>query len=216
MVLNETQANKSSKQELTDYTGFCYIPPALFRTYTPSPMRTLLSSLCLVVLLSVAQPAEAQLREDIRMNDAPTQLYAQDTGINIFDKLFSEEHFRMGHSYEMSFGSFGGQSSSLGMYTNSLMWQFNDKLAARADISVAHSPFGSGASFQDQNARVFLRNAEIAYRPAENVQLHFQVRQSPYGSYRGPYGYAPHHYGRYHGMSMGTSSGNLFWNDAPR
>lgn len=176
-------------------------------------MRTLLLSFCLVIVLSTVQPAEAQLRDDIRMREAPTQLYAQDSGVNIFDKLFSDEHFQMGHAYEMSFSSFGGRSASLGMYTNSLMWQFNDKLAARADISVAHSPFG-GAGFQDQNARVFLRNAEIAYRPTENMRLHFQVRQSPYGAYHSPYGYRG---ARAYGMGFGTPShGGLFWNDAPR
>jgi len=180
-------------------------------------MRTLLFSLCLMVLLSVAQPAEAQLRDDIRVREAPTQLYAQDSGINVFDALFSDEHFKMGHSYEMSFSSFGGNASSLGMYTNSLMWQFNDKLAARADISVAHSPFG-GAGFESQNPRVFLRNAEVAYRPTENMRLHFQIRQSPYGSYMGPYGYRrPYRGGGYYGMSFGTpSGGDLFWRDGAR
>ncbi len=181
-------------------------------------MRTLLTFLCLVVFLSVAQPVEAQLRDDIRVREAPTQLYgsAANTGVSLFNRLFSDEHFRMGHSYEMSFNSLGGQSSSLGMYTNSLMWQFNDKLAARADISVAHSPFGGGASFQDQNPRVFLRNAEIAYRPTENVRLHFQVRQSPYGAYGSPYGYSPYARRGHYGMGFGTPQGDLFWQDGSR
>jgi hypothetical protein len=171
----------------------------------------------LVVCLSIAQPAEAQLRDDIRVREAPTQLYGSaDTGINLFDRLFSDEHFQMGHSYEMSFNSFGGRSSSLGMYTNSLMWQFNDKLAARADISVAHSPFGSSAGFQDQNPRVFLRNAEIAYRPADNVRLHFQIRQSPYGAYGSPYGYSPYARRGYYGMGFGAPQGDLFWKDTSR
>lgn len=179
-------------------------------------MRTLLSLLCLVVLLSIAHPAQAQLREDVRAREAPTQLYAQESGVNIFDKLFSDEYFRMGHAYEMSFSSFGGHSSSLGMYTNSLMWQFSQQLAARVDVSVAHSPFG-GAGFEDQNSRVFLRNAEVAYRPSENVQFHFQVRQSPYGAYMGPYGYSPHGYGGgAYGMAFGTPQGELFWKDRAR
>ncbi len=180
-------------------------------------MRSLLSLLCLVLLLSLAQPAQAQLRDDVRLREAPTQLYAQDGGVNIFDKLFSDEHFRMGHSYEMSFSSFGGQSASLGMYTNSLMWQFNQQLAARVDVSVAHSPFGGAAGFQNQSPRVFLRNAEVAYRPSENVQFRFQVQQSPYGAYLGPYGYRPYGYGGgIYGMAFGTPSGDLFWKDRAR
>lgn len=186
------------------------------QTHT-NPMRALLSLLCLVVLLSLARPAQAQLRDDVHVREAPTQLYAQDSGVNIFDKLFSDQYFRMGHSYEMSFSSFGGSTASLGMYTNSMMWQFSQQLAARVDVSVAHSPFSGVSSFQDQNPRVFLRNAEIAYRPSDNVQLHFQVRQSPYGAYMGPYGYAPYGYGggRY-GMAFGSHTGDLFWRDRPR
>lgn len=178
-------------------------------------MRTFLSLLCLVVLLSLIDPAQAQLRDDAHVREAPTQLYAQDSGVNVFDKLFSDEYFRMGHSYEMSFNSFGGNTSSLGMYTNSMMWQFSQQLAARVDVSVAHSPFGGSAmGFQDQNPRVFLRNAEVAYRPADNVQIHFQVQQSPYGSYVGPHGYG----GGVHGMSMfgASSGGDLFWRDRAR
>lgn len=179
-------------------------------------MRATLSLLCLVLLLSVAQPAHAQLREDVQARRAPTQLYSSDTGIDLFNKLFSAEHFRMAHSYEMSFSSFGGNSASMGMYTNSMMWQFNDQLAARVDVSLAHSPFGNAAFGQDQDPRVFLRNAEVAYRPSENVEFRFMMRQSPYGSYMGPYGasYSPYH--RSSGAFGMMPSEDLFWNDRPR
>lgn len=181
-------------------------------------MRALLSLLCIVVLLSLAQPAQAQLRENAQVQQAPTQLYASDTGFNLFSDLFDAEHFRMGHSYEMSFSSFGGNSSSLGMYTNTMMWQFNDELAARVDVSVAHSLMG-GASFQEQQPRVFLRNAEIAYRPAKNIEFHFQMRQSPYGRFMSPYGYGYGGFSPYR-SSFGIHSlptHDLFWrNDSPR
>lgn len=180
-------------------------------------MRATLSLLCLVFLLSVAQPADAQLREDVRARNAPTQLYGSNTGVDLFNKLFSDEHFRMAHSYEMSFSSFGGNSASMGMYTNTMMWQFSDELAARVDVSLAHSPFG-GTAFgqQDQNPRVFLRNAEVAYRPAENVEFRFMMRQSPYGSYMGPYGASYSPYQRTPGAFGAMRSHDLFWNDRPR
>jgi len=152
-------------------------------------MRTILPLLCLVFLLSVTAPAHAQLRETAQQNSSVvTQLY--DTGAaatNALGNLFGAEDFRMSHSYQMSFSSFGGNASSMGMYTNSMMWQFNSDLAARVDVAVAH-PLANSGAFGDQNAKVFLRNAEVAYKPSENMKIHFQMRQSPYGRYASPYG----------------------------
>jgi hypothetical protein len=169
-------------------------------------MRTILPLLCLVFMLSVTAPAEAQLRETAKENSSVvTQLY--DTGAsatNALGNLFGAEHFEMGHSYQMSFSSFGGSASSMGMYTNSMMWQFNSDLAARVDVAVAHPFTNSNGAFGEQNAKVFLRNAEVSYQPSENTQIHFQVRQSPYGRYASPFGM-----NRYRGFS---SSRTLFPN----
>ncbi len=184
-------------------------------------MRNILSLVVLVVLLGVTLPAQAQLRDQVGNQQASAKLYGTDGAMFSLNRLFSPEHFKMSHSYEMSFGSFGGNSSSLGMYTNSMMFQFNDKLAARVDLSFAHQPFGSSNVMGDQGnkGQFFLRNAEVAYRPSENVQLHLSVRQSPYGSYMSPYG--RYGYGSHYGMhsrfgGFGFGGDNLFWNDSPR
>ena len=185
-------------------------------------MRNLLPLVLFILLVGilfvgVATPAQAQLREDVRQQQSAWVLYGQSGSVFSLNKLFSPQHFRMGHSYEMSFGSFGGGTSSLGMYTNSMNWQFNDKLAARVEMSYAFSPFGSvnplGQS-ADQG-QFFLRNAEIAYRPSKNMHFHLQVRQSPYGSYMGPYG-GYHGYNPYYGSGIHArySRGeDLFWRD---
>jgi hypothetical protein len=176
-------------------------------------MRQLLSVLSLIVFLGVATPAEAQLRQDVQAQQAQAKLYGSEGPSFSLNRLFSPDHFRMQHSYEMSFGSYGGTTSSLGMYTNTMMFQFNDKLAARVDMSFAHSPLGDGIGqklgLQQDNGQFFLRNAEVAYRPNERMQLHLSFRQSPYGSYMSPYGY----YGQSHG-GYGSRHHNLFWNNA--
>ena len=111
------------------------------------------------------------------------------------------------------------------MYTNTMSWQFSDKLAARVDISAAYSPFSGGdlAGLEgQQKPQVFLRNAEIAWRPTENVQLHVQIRQSPYGRYASPYGYySPYGYssfqrGSFMNATYGSSPDRLFWRDNHR
>lgn len=187
-------------------------------------MRNLLSLLCLVVCLGVAVPAQAQLRKDVQSQQPSARLYGTDGPAFSLNKLFSPEHFRMSHSYEMSFGSFGGRSSSLGMYTNTMQFQFDQKLAARVDVAFAHSPFGgltgNPLGPDADRGRLFLRNAEIAYRPSENMRLHLSVRQSPYGTYMDPYGYGygynPYHYGNAFYGTFGGSDRDLFWNDRLR
>ncbi|MDZ4699366.1 MAG: hypothetical protein SH809_06655 [Rhodothermales bacterium] len=186
-------------------------------------MRNLLTLACLIVLLGVVAPAQAQLRETALDQRASTRLYDTHKSGFTLNQLFDKSHFRMSQSAEFSAGSYGGQTMSMGMFTNSMMWQFSSKLAARVDMSVAYSPnagtlnssqFGGG---QSGDARVFLRNAEVAYRPSENVQLHLSIRQNPYGSYGSPYGhYNPYGYGSRSQMGFYRGSDDLFWNDNGR
>lgn len=192
-------------------------------------MRKTLSLICLLVFLGTAVPAQAQFRNDVQVAPASPKLYGASGAAGfVLNKLFNPSVFKMSHSLEMSMGSFGGRSNSLGMYTNTMAWQFSDKLAARVDMSVAYSPMNNSAFGPGENKpRVFLRNAEIAYRPSKNVEFHLQVRQSPYGSYMSPYGYGnPYGYGYggygygHHGAMMqagyGGSSNDLFWRDRGR
>lgn len=183
-------------------------------------MRKALSVLWLVMFLAAVSPAQAQLRSGEHTRQSPVRIYDGGQTALTLNKLFSPEHFRMSHSYEFSTGSFGGESGSLGMYTNTMMWQFSQKLAARVDLSYAHQPFGgsmlSGSGGQEVGGgQFFLRNAEIAYRPSENVHLHFSVRQSPYGAYMSPYGYNGYGYRPYYSR-FSTRSDDLFWNSRER
>lgn len=172
------------------------------------------------MLLGLAVPAQAQLRTDINVQQAPVKLYdSEASGFNL-NSLFSPEHFKMHHSVEFTASSFGGHSASMGMYTNTMMWQFNQKLAARVDVGVAQ-PFGGSAFNLSQGQgqmqpQVFLRNAEVSYRPSENVHLHFSVQQNPYGYAMNPYYYSPYGYGSYMRGGFGLEHRDLFWNDRLR
>ena len=180
-------------------------------------MRQSLTAALFIAMLALTIPAQAQLRSaDTSMNNTARLYDTGQTGLSL-NRFFSPEHFRMAHSFEMSTSSYGG-GSSLAMYTNSMMWQFNSKLAARLDLAMAYSPMNDqmGASVTgSQNGRVFLRNAEIAYRPTENIRMHFSVRQSPYGAYMSPWGAGAYH-SPYSGgsfrMDLGSSQ-DLFFKD---
>jgi hypothetical protein len=189
-------------------------------------MRSIWLTLFLAALLFAAAPAEAQLRANLPQQDAPVAVYQQNQAGFSLGSLINPDHFRISNAYEMSFTSFGGQSLGLGVLTTSLQYQPTDKLAARVDVGVAHSPFGSGGVqqqlgfTQDQPAKVFLQNAQLAYRPTENSLIQLQVQQSPYGIYASPYG-------SYHSSPYGSSSqfqaafqpnnfDDLFWRLTPR
>jgi len=182
-------------------------------------MRKSLYIVFLVLLTLYASPAEAQLRQDAAVANAPVRLYGETGPTFALNRFFSPEHFRMSHSFELSSSSWGGYGGTLAMYTNSMAWQFSSKLAARVDLAMAYSPTGSNPGVSvtgDNGSRVFLRNAELAFRPKENMLLHFSVRQSPYGRYASPYG---GYYG-YDAWNLnpysGTSESRLFWNSPQR
>lgn len=154
-------------------------------------MRYSVSLLALLFVLGTALPAQAQLRDDVRSRTQPGQTQVYDAGTPAFslNRFFNPQHFQMQHSVEMSTGSFYGQSSTLGMYTNTMTWQFSPQLAARLDVSVANDFSGNMMGPDGNSSRVFIRNAEVSYSPRENMNLHFSFRQSPYGQYASPYGY---------------------------
>ena len=190
-------------------------------------MRTL----ALAALLAFAVPVRAQRAADVPVRSAPVVL-SETPGALGLGQLFNAQTLKFSQSYEASYSGGAGGSIGLGVYTASLRWQPTQNLAGRVDVGVMHSPFGSaeiqgglgldGAS----DTRVFLRNAELAYRPTENAMIHLSVQQSPYGSYASPYGtsgygYGARSYGLYGGGGTGFSTGfsvgsggDLFFRDA--
>lgn len=186
-------------------------------------MPRLLTILVLAAVLFLSAPAHAQLRADLPSGTPTASVYASPTGFSL-RSLVNPDHFRIAHSYEMSFSSFGGQSLGLGLYTTSLQFQPSDRLAARVDVGVAHSPFGSDAVqqrlgfSQETPAQVYLQNAQIAYRPTENAVIQLQFQQSPFGGYASPYGYGYYDpfYGSQARMRVGSDTDALFWRNAPR
>jgi hypothetical protein len=190
-------------------------------------MRRLLPVAAFAVALAVAVPAQAQLRAELPTGPAGVAVFDQPTGGSFLSQYVNAETVKVSHSYELSYSSFGSEGVGLGVYTTSLRFQPTDRLAARVDVGVAHSPFGSSALQQglgfgpDSQAQVYLRNATLAYRPTENTMFTISVQQSPFGSYASPYGYAPYGMSPYSGTRMQTRfapAGHdaLFWRTTQR
>ena len=166
-------------------------------------------TLALALLLASALPARAQRAADVPGRPAPVALSATPGAPLSLGALFNAETLDFGQSYEASYVGGAGGSVGLGLYTASLRWQPSAKLAGRVDLGVAHSLFGDDAAQSAlglggaDGPRVFLRNAELAYRPSENATVHLSVRQSPYGAYASPYGYSPYGVGPGYGLGYG-------------
>lgn len=176
-------------------------------------MRTAVLTLALAVVLAAAP--RAQVAADLPGRTGPVEVLASPNAPSFsLANLFSAESISIGHSYEVGYasGAFGDYGS--GIYTTSLRWQPSARFAARADIGLEHAAFGSlagAAGFSaERPARLFLRNAEVAYRPTDNSLIQLNVSQSPYGracTYSCGYG------GRtQYGARVGADGG-LFWRD---
>ncbi|NNE34399.1 MAG: hypothetical protein HKN13_04140, partial [Rhodothermales bacterium] len=85
-------------------------------------MRKIILTGFLIAFIGVVQPADAQLRDGNSVQSSQTALMDSGARSFLLNTLFNPKHFSMSHSVEMSVGAAGGQTNSLGMYTNTLAW----------------------------------------------------------------------------------------------
>jgi len=106
---------------------------------------------------------------------------------NLFGFL-SSENFHMNHQFNLSYSTFGNQSIALGVYTNSMLYNFTDNLNVQADVSLVNSPYSTfGTDFQNSLNGVYLTKAALNYRPWKNFDITVQYNRIPNGF--SPYGY---------------------------
>ncbi|MGE5497255.1 MAG: hypothetical protein ACM3Q2_04260, partial [Syntrophothermus sp.] len=104
--------------------------------------------------------------------------------------FINPNNFQMHHSYNLSYSAFGGNGLAMGVYTNSMVYKFNDKLNIQVDASLVHTPYSTfGRSFTDQINGLYLSKAELNYKPSDNFMINVQYNHNPFGYYGYPYGY---------------------------
>ncbi len=135
-----------------------------------------------VILCSMTASAQFKSSVDPQPSVSQSMLKSDEGGL-LFG-WFDPSKFNMRQSFSMSYQTFGKQGMSLGMYTNSMMYQFSDALDIRADVSLMASPFNSfGKQAQSSLSGLFLNRAELNYRPWKNTLLQVQYQQYPAGMY---------------------------------
>ena len=109
---------------------------------------------------------------------------------NIFG-FINPNNFSMNHQVSMSYSAFGGQGVALGIYTNSMRYDFSENLNVEVDASIVNSPYNTlGDGFTNNINGFYLSKAAVNYKPSENTKISIQFRQGPgsyYNSYYSPY-----------------------------
>lgn len=156
-------------------------------------MKKLVSILFISAFILSAN-AYAQLRGDVyKPVDYQGTVINADTPPlqSKLNSFFSK--IQMSHSYSMSFSSFGGSFQNVNAYTNTMSMQLTDRLNARVDVSLFHSPFSglNSAGMGFNQPQIKISNAELNYRIGDNSFIQLQYRQIPagYGLGFSPYGY---------------------------
>lgn len=102
---------------------------------------------------------------------------------NLFGFLNSE-NFHMKHQFSMSYSAFGNHGVALGIYTNSMMYNFTDNLNVQTDISFVNSPYSTlGKDYQNSLNGIYLSRAAVNYKPWKDVAITLQYRRIPYNYY---------------------------------
>ena len=125
---------------------------------------------------------------------------------NPISSLFSfidPSKFSMNHSVSMSYSSFGSNGMALGVYTNQIAYQFNDKLNIEIETSLVNTPYNSfGQAFTKSINGIYLNKAQINYRPTKDMSFSLRFSNMPFNSYN-----------RYSNYGYGYSPFNDFWYD---
>ncbi len=143
--------------------------------------------LILVLLVIGWGSAQAQFKSQLGTEGRVSDGVAPADQPSMILGFFDPEKFHMHHSFSLSYQTMGGEGMSLGTYTNSMSYDFTDRLNARADVSFMYSPYNSfsgiGTKGKNDLSSLFLSRAEVNYKPWDNVIMQVQFRQVPFGGY---------------------------------
>ncbi len=111
--------------------------------------------------------------------------------------FINPDNFSMHHTFNLSYSTFGVSNGlALGVYTNSMMYKFNDRLNLQTDISVVNSPYNTfGSDFSKQINGVYLSRAQLNFKATDNMNIMIEYDHNPFGYYSPYYngGYSPYY-----------------------
>ncbi|MCF8262762.1 MAG: hypothetical protein K9J12_18430 [Melioribacteraceae bacterium] len=109
------------------------------------------------------------------------------------------------HSVSLSYGASGNNGMALSVYTNTINYDFSNKLNLEVETSMVNSPYNSfGDDFTSQINGIYLSKARLNYSPSENTRITIQYNNSPFG-------YGRYGYNGYRGYNRGYRNGFFDW-----
>ncbi len=147
-----------------------------------------MKNLFIIVFVLISISSYAQFRDQNNKIDIRSSIINNNPSSS-FLGFINPNNFSMKHSIGLSYATFGNNAVSMGVYTNSMMFKFSDKLNIQVDASLVNSPYSTfGTEFSKQINGIYLTRAQINYQPSEDVRFMVKFSQSPYNSYN-PYGF---------------------------
>ena len=144
----------------------------------------------LVAGVNLQAQLKSQLPQDLSVSEAIKIPGVGSTGSAL--GFIDPNRFFMHQSYSLSFLSWGGGSTSLGVYQNTMSYIFSEKLAMNARLGFMHNPLSIGNLTSQSNLMDnLIYGADLIYCPKDNTMFRISFDKSPYYRRSGfyPYGY---------------------------
>ena len=148
-------------------------------------------------------------------SSTPSASITDNNNTNSFLGLFNPANLSMHHSFGLSYSNFGSGYMTLGVYTNSLLYKFSDKLNFQMDASVVNTPSNSfGQDFSKQLNGIYITKAALNYKISDNAKVMVEYRMLPYGMGYNPYGYSSYNgFGSFGGFGRFGFGHDDFWDE---
>jgi hypothetical protein len=147
-------------------------------------MKPIIKGITTFALLSAL--ALGQFRSQLPIQSVPvnTRGLSHAQGLSLLDP----SRFSMNHNFGMNMMSFGGQSMSVGAYTNQMNYMIKDNLNLSTQFSLA-SPMGGVNPYAKNGfggSQIYY-GASLDYQPTENIFVKFSMNNYPRYGYARPY-----------------------------
>ena len=144
------------------------------------------SILKIVLLSTLTSLLTGQLRSKVPINSLPVNTQGLSHAQNL--SFLDPNRFSMNHSFGMNMMSFGGNSMSVGSYTNQINYMIKENMRLSTNFTLA-SPM-NGANQYSKNrfggSQLFY-GANLDYQPTKNLFLKFSMNNYPRYGYSQPY-----------------------------
>ena len=133
-------------------------------------------SIVLIALITIGSLSYAQYK------DIPYETKMKLKSNNLILGFINPKNFRLSHSFNLSYQTYGNASYSLASYTGTLAYKILDNLSISADVTMQYSPYANigttnsvlNKDFQNSLNGVSLSRVSLNYRPLKNMFINIE------------------------------------------